>query len=301
MDKKIMIDTVAAYCQIHGLPVAHPLVTVVDTSQVQKHAPAGNYTFSYGVYALFLKDAKCGDLIYGRQPYDYQEGTVVSFAPGQVVSFHYEPQSAPRACGLLFHPDLIHGTSLGRNIRQYHFFSYSSREALHLNDEERDLFRSLLGQVSDELRRPADSHTLRLVSRHIELLLDYCLRFYERQFTTRTRANKDILEKLEDVLDAYFSQGLAVRDGLPSVKYLAEQCFLSPNYFGDLVKRETGRTPQEYIQRKIVDLAKHALLDRSRTVKEIAYGLGFSYPQHFNRYFKRNVGVSPTEYRRRAV
>jgi AraC-like DNA-binding protein len=205
------------------------------------------------------------------------------------------------ALGVIFHPDLIRGTSLGKDIKQYDFFSYSSREALHLSEDEKGIFKDCLDKIERELDHPIDQHSKKLICRNIELLLDYCMRFYERQFVTRKTANLDILDKFERLLDEYFVGDHARRDGLPSVKYFAEECFLSPNYFGDLIKKETGKTPQEYIQEKIIDLAKEELVSTEKSINEIAYHLGFQYSQHFNRYFKRNVGKAPNQYRKETV
>ena len=170
-----------------------------------------------------------------------------------------------------------------------------------MSEDEKAIYQDCLDKISQELDRPIDSHTKKLICRNIELLLDYCMRFYERQFVTRHDADQGILGKFESLLNDYFEEGNARREGLPSVKHFAEQCFLSPNYFGDLIKKETGRSPQEYIQSKIIDLAKEDLLGTDKTISEISYDLGFAYSQHFNRYFKRNVGKSPSEFRKTAI
>lgn len=297
----MVIDSIDKYNKFMGFETRNPLVTVVDMSKADpKHAKT-EMSFEYEVYSLWLKQTYCGNITYGRQPYDYQEGTVTSFAPGQVV--HFEPASdyKPQALGLIFHPDLIRGTSLGRDIKQYDFFSYSSREALHLSENEKIIFKDCLSKIEMELRCPIDRHSRKLICRNIQLLLDYCMRFYERQFVTRKAANLDILEKFERLLNTYFSDDRAMREGLPSVKYFAGECFLSPNYFGDLIKKETGKSPQEYIQAKIIDLAKEILASTDKTINEIAYKLGFQYSQHFNRYFKRNVGKTPSQYRKEII
>lgn len=295
------LDNIDEYNRQMGFETLHPLVTVVDMSKATLMLAAQERTTEYGIYALWLKQTYCGDITYGRQPYDYQEGTVTSFAPGQVVHFKPTPDYKPRALGLLFHPDLIRGTSLGQGIRQYGFFGYSSREALHLSEDEKAIFQDCLQKVRQELGHPIDTHSRKLICRNIELLLDYCMRFYERQFITRKAANTDVLTKFETLLEAYFDGTRPLREGLPTVKYFAENCFLSPNYFGDLVKKETGLTPQEHIQAKLIDLAKEELLGSERPINEIAYSLGFQYSQHFNRYFKRSVGKSPSQYRKEAV
>ena len=301
MDNIFKIDSIDEYNKYFGFETRHPLVTVIDMSRATRNFTPSELTYNYGVYALFLKQTYCGDITYGRMPYDYQEGTVTSFAPGQVVTFKPRHDVKPNALGLLFHPDLIRGTSLGQEIKQYSFFAYSSREALHLSEQEKKIYKDCLDKIRIETERPIDNHSKKLICRNIELLLDYCMRFYERQFITRTVANRDVLARFEEELDKYFQGNTAAAKGLPSVKLFAEKCFLSPNYFGDLVKKETGRTPQEYIQNKIIALAKEELLGTTKTVNEISYGLGFQYSQHFNRYFKRSTGMTPNEYRRKAA
>ena len=271
-------------------------MSVVDLSEATKFPT--HFTMNYGIYALFLKKVKCGDIRYGRQIYDYQEGTVTSFAPGQVVETEMQQGVKPSAHGLLFHPDLIKGTSLGQDIKQYSFFSYASAEALHLSEEEKGIFMDCLEKIEMELQHPIDKHSKRLISRNIELLLDYCMRFYERQFITRSESNKSVLVKFEALLDDYFQSDKPQTDGLPSVKYFADKVFLSPNYFGDLIKKETGKSAQEYIQTRMIDLAKEMIAGTEKTVSQIAYELGFQYSQHFNRIFKKNVGYTPGEYRK---
>lgn len=298
MEQTLIIDSIESYNNYFGFETQHPLVAVVDLRKAKPESFPMEAAYDYRVYALFLKQTYCGDITYGRQPYDYQEGTVTSFAPGQVVHVKHMPHFEPNARGLLFHPDLIRGTSLGKGIGQYSFFDYSSREALHLSDDEKKIFTDCLNKIEMELGRPIDQHSKPLICRNIELLLDYCMRFYDRQFITRREANHDVLTRFENELNTYFRGNRAEREGLPSVKYFAERCFLSPNYFGDLVKKETGRSPQEFIQGKIIDLAKDFLAGTDKSVTEIAYSMGFQYPQHFNRYFKRGVGMTPMEYRR---
>ena len=296
MDKIIRLDTVDDYNKLFGFETRHPLVSVVDLKDATR-VPK-RVTVNYGIYAVFLKDIRCGTLRYGRQKYDYQEGTVTSFAPGQVVETEMDENVKPAARGVLFHPDIIKGTSLGQEIRSYSFFSYSSNEALHLSLREREIFSDCLDKISLELDHSIDRLSKRLISRNIQLLLDYCLRFYERQFITRAEANGTVLSRFENLLDEYFENSSAQTEGLPTVRYFADKVCLSPNYFGDLVKKETGKTPQEYIQNKIIDLAKEMIIGTDKTVSEIAYELGFQYSQHFSRIFKKNVGCTPLEYRK---
>lgn len=295
MEEVIKLNSVDLYNKMYGLETLHPLVAVVDLSKATKYPT--HFTLNYGLYALFLKQTKCGDLRYGRQMYDYQEGTVTSFAPGQVVEVNMADNIRPMAHGILFHPDLIRGTSLGQDIKHYSFFSYDSNEALHLSDEEKKIFQDCLDKVQIELSRPIDQHSKRLISRNIELLLDYCMRFYERQFVTRAKVNRDVLVKFEELLDIYFQSDKPQTEGLPTVKYFADKVNLSPNYFGDLIKKETGQTAQEYIQGKLINVAKEKILASQKTVSEIAYELGFQYPQHLSRLFKKRVGCTPNEFR----
>ena len=295
-EEVIELDTVDKYNKFFKVETYHPMVTVVDLSKITQ--PAQPFTINYGIYALFLKDTLCGDITYGRQPYDYQEGTIVCFAPGQVASIHAQEGTRPTGYGLLFHPDFIRGTQLGHDIRNYSFFSYEAREALHLSEEERHTVIDCLHKIDTELRRPADKHSRRLITANIGLLLDYCMRFYERQFITRSESNKSVLVKFEALLDDYFQSDKPQTDGLPSVKYFADKVFLSPNYFGDLIKKETGKSAQEYIQTRMIDIAKEMIAGTEKTVSQIAYELGFQYSQHFNRIFKKNTGYTPGEYRK---
>lgn len=295
MDNIIRLDTVDDYNKLFGLETLHPLVAVVDLDDATKF-PA-HFTVNYGIYALFLKDTKCGDILYGKQVYDYHDGTIVSFAPGQVVKTEMIEGKRAKAKGVLFHPDIIKGTSLGQEIKSYSFFSYSSSEALHLSEDERSIILDCLRNIKTELVHPVDKLSKRLIARNIQLLLDYCMRFYERQFITRAVANKGILSRFETLLDEYFGN-IQQDKGLPTVRYFADKVCLSSNYFGDLIKKETGKTAQEYIQNKIVDLAKEKILGTGKNVSQIAYELGFQYPQHFNRLFKKSVGCTPNEYRK---
>ena len=298
MDGIIKLDSVDRYNKLFGLETRHPLVSVVDLSKATKWPMRSS--FNYGIYALFLKDVKCGNIIYGRQYYDYQDGTVVCFAPGQVTDIEMDPNVRPAAHGLLFHPDLIRGTALGQEIRRYTFFSYETNEALHLSEQERQTVMDCLGKIEAELEHAIDKHSRRLITANIGLLLDYCMRFYERQFTTRSEVNKDIAIRFEQLLDEYFDGDTPQQEGLPSVKYFADKVCLSPNYFGDMIRRQTGQTASEYIQNKLVDRAKEALLSSGKTMSQIAYDLGFQYPQHFSRMFKRIAGCTPNEFRARS-
>lgn len=299
MEKKIInIDSVDAYNKLMGLETLHPLVSVIDMSKAKR---IKHMRHAFGLYVIFLKEVKCGDLRYGRHYYDYQEGTLVCVAPGQVVGVEDNGEEfQPKGRALVFHPDLIRGTSLGQRIKEYTFFSYESNEALHLSERERAMVIECLDKIRHELEHAIDRHSKRLIAINIELLLDYCLRFYERQFITRSEVNRDVLARFERLLNDCFTGDRAQREGLPSVKYCAGELCLSPNYFGDMVKKETGKTAQEYIQLKLIDAAKERVLDPDKTISQVAYEMGFRYPQHFTRLFKKVVGCTPNEYRARA-
>ncbi len=252
----------------------------------------------FGFYTIFLKDVKCGDLVYGRNTYDYQEGTLVFMAPGQVAGMNSNGEIyQPKGHGVVFHPDLIHGTTLGRHIQEFSFFGYQSNEALHLSDRERDIVLDCFSKISYELDQGIDKHSKKLITTNIELLLDYCIRFYDRQFITRDHVSHGILEKFEQVLNEYFASDKPQTIGLPSVAWCADKLNLSSNYFGDLIKKETGKTALEHIQVKLIAIAKERIFDPDKTVSQVAYDLGFKYPQHFARLFKQKVGHSPLEYR----
>ena len=293
MDKILNLDSVDLYNKLYGLETLNPLVSLNKaTSSVDL------IRFNYGIYALYLKLEKACDIKYGRQTYDYQEGTIVCFAPGQTAETNPTTDKVQvNAHGILFHPDLLRGTSLGKSIKKYTFFSYEVNEALHLSEEERSIVMDCLKIIRMELEHGVDKHSKTLLVNHIELLLNYCMRFYERQFITRGKTNRDVLTRFENLLDEYFESALAEQDGLPTVKYFADKLCLSSNYFGDMFKKETGKSPQEYIQEKVIELAKERISDTADTVSQIAYSLGFQYPQHFCRLFKKRVGYTPSEYR----
>ncbi len=294
-DKIINLDSIDAYNKLYGLETRHPLVSVIDLKMATQ--TLNNVRIKYGVYALFLKnDANCV-LKYGRRHYDYHEGTIVSFSPGQIIDVEMkEPVKAPDVVGLMFHPDLIFGTPLGEKIASFSFFDYSQMEALHLSADEREIFLDCLDKISRELSHPVDHHSAALLSANIQLLLEYLHRFYDRQFITRHRANSDVLSRFERDLKSYFESSENL-DSIPTVAYFADRASLSPGYFGDLIKKETGLTAQEMISHHIVDVAKHRLAATSDDISVIAYNLGFQYPQHFTRLFKRLTGQSPRQYR----
>jgi AraC family transcriptional activator of pobA len=288
-------ETVNDYNVFNNNETLHPLVSVVDLSKADPRQASNMY---FGFYTVFLKDVKCGDIRYGRNTYDYQEGTLVFIAPGQIISVDNKGETyQPKGYALIFHADLIHGTALGRHMQDYTFFGYQSNEALHLSERERKLVLDVFAKIKYELEHAIDKHSKRLVVSNIEMLLNYCIRFYDRQFITRENVHHGILEKFETSLNEYYQSEKPQTLGLPSVAFFASELNLSPGYFGDLIKKETGKTAQEYIQSKLIDVAKERVFDRNKSVNEIAYELGFKYPQHFTRLFKQRVGQTPNEYR----
>lgn len=295
MENLLRFETINDYNKFNNNETLHPQVSVVDLSKAD---PRKGYCMYFGFYTIFLKDVKCGDLIYGRHTYDYQEGTLVFMSPRQVAGINSNGEIyQPKGYALVFHPDLIHGTSLGKRIQDYTFLSYQSNEALHVSERERKIVLDCFSKIEYELERPIDKHSKNLIVSNIELFLDYCIRFYERQFITRENVHKGTLERFENLLNNYFSSDKPHDNGLPSVAYCANELHLSASYFGDLIKKETGKTAQDYIQSKVIDVAKEKVFDLNKTVSQIAYELGFKYPQHFTRLFKQKVGQSPNGYR----
>ncbi|WEK71167.1 MAG: helix-turn-helix transcriptional regulator [Candidatus Chryseobacterium colombiense] len=289
------IDTVRNYNDYAGVDTLHPLVSVVKFSELPF---IRNFRRYMNIYAVFLKDTKCGDIIYGGQPYDYEDGTLVFVSPGQVYGIdNHSVNENPSGYGLLFHPDMVAGTHLAKTIKEYSFFSYEVNEALHLSKKERKTIVECLEKIALEMEQNIDKHSKTLIVSNIELLLNYCMRFYDRQFITRSHANKDILVQFENLLCDYFKSEQAQLLGLPSVSWCAEQLHLSANYFGDLIKKETGTTALDYIQSKLIDEAKTKIFDNTKTINDIATELGFKYQQHFTRLFKQKTGVTPNEYR----
>ena len=292
-------DTITEYDDMLGVETLHPLVSVINLSKAK---PMRHMRHTFGFYVVFLKDEKNCDLIYGRQRYDYQKGSVVCLAPGQVIGIEDTGEIfQPQGYALCFHPDLIRGTNLGRAMSEYTFFSYEVNEALHLSEQERHTFIDCLIKIQEELQHSIDRMSKRLIANHIELLLNYCLRFYERQFITRQDAHRDILTRFENLLEDYFSSDAPAEKGMPSVQYCADKLCLSANYFSDLCRKETGMSALKHIQQKMFDVAKERVFNVSKSISEISYELGFPYPQHFSRWFKKMAGSTPNEYRQNTL
>ena len=292
--EEVFINTVQDFNDYQGMDTLHPLVSVVHVENTEHIKEC---VMHYGLYAIYLKENKGCKLSYGRTPYDFDEMTVTSFAPGQVVKVEPNPDVPfAKFTALVFHPDLLNRTALGRQISRYEFFGYSSTEALHLSAQEVEVFRGVLTMIEQELHRAIDKHTRELIVSNIELLLNYCLRFYDRQFITREEINHGVVIKFLTLLDEYMNDK-AKYEGLPTVAYFADKCCLSNGYFGTLVKTETGRTAKDLINDRVLAKAKELLQSETITITEVSQRIGFEYPQHFVRFFKSLTGKTPSQWR----
>lgn len=295
MENILEMPSVKDYNDNLGVATLHPLVSVVDMSELEciRHSLK-----HFGFYCIILKHLGCGDVTYGRSAYDYNDGSLVFVAPNQMAGANDGKISYDtKGWILMFHPDLLRNTYLEHSMNRYTFFDYSSNEALHLSEQEREIIIGYLCNIRRELHHPTDDYTNRNIILNIEALLNNCMRFYERQFISRKIDNNKIMEQLTYLLEEYLLSGKSQQYGLPTVAWCADNLHLSSNYFGDLVKKYSGRSAQEYIKSTIVDYAKLLLANNSYQVNEIAYKLGFKYPQHFSRLFKHIEGVSPSQYR----
>jgi AraC-like DNA-binding protein len=275
----------------------HPLVAVVDFSKADEYIEDGT-RISADFYAIMFKNYCANKLRYGRQTYDFQEGSLICIAPKQVLTMDNEIEKNDNMMGwgLFFHPDLLRGTSLGNKMAEYTYFSYETAEALHLSDKEKQTLYDCVQKIETELQENIDSYSQNLIVTNIELLLNYCLRYYGRQFITRKNTNSSTVSQIESLLKNYFKSDIKV-SGLPTVKYLADRVHLSASYLSDLLKKETGMNAQDHIHYCLIEEAKNILLNSDNSISEIAYSLGFDYPQYFSKLFKQKTGQTPIEYR----
>ena len=293
MSKIMKIKNVSDYSRYLGHTDRHPLVSVINYAEV---SPIRHSLNSYSVYGIFFHDQQDIDLTYGCGKYDYKSGTVICVAPGQIGGKEDNGERVMlTGWALLFHPDLLRGTTLSKNIKQYTFFDYRVHEALHMTDEEHDIFVSLMQQIRNELQKPHDELQNAILIAYIELVLNFCQRFYNRQFTTRKLENSDILMKFNNLLNDYYEKNTQLTLGLPTVQYCADKLCMSPNYFGDVIKKTTGDTASNYIRQHVIQRVKNELATGASIV-QVADDLGFKYPQHLSRMFKQQTGITPSEY-----
>lgn len=303
MNQVIEIKKVSQMHQMGGLPKPkHPLVSVIHNRDIKTVASIQGVKIINHLYTIILKSSNvCSSFSYGRNSYDHEEGTLVFTSPGQVMKFENEvsetDQIDSEGWSLVFHPDILRKSNLSEKISKYSFFQYDSNEALHVSEQEKTSLEDLLEKIVQEYSQVLDRHSQHLILSNIELFLDYCLRFYDRQFFSRTNLNIDTISKFERFLINYYDNGQANQNGIPSVEHCAKKLNLSPNYLSDLLRRETGKTTLEHIHHFLIEKAKNSLLRSSDTISGIAYTLGFEYPQHFSNLFKSKTGLSPKEFR----
>lgn len=293
MTKVLKVRNVSDYSSYLGQRDTHPLISVIDYSKV---SPIRHSLNSYSVYGLFLRDDVSVSLTYGFGKYDYKKGTLICVAPGQIGGKEDNGETVDiKGWALLFHPDLLHGTHLEQTIRECSFFDYRVNEALHMSDEEHDTLMELMKHIYNELKNYRDAYQDAIILGYLDALLNYCRRFYDRQFMTRKLENTDLLKKFNCLLHDYFEAGRQLTQGIPTVQHCAEQLCMSANYFGDLIKKTTGDTASHYIRSYVIQQAKNHIA-AGESIAQTAYALDYEYPQHLSRMFKRHTGMSPKDY-----
>jgi AraC-like DNA-binding protein len=299
MSEIIQLQSITDLHKLFNLTnIQHPLVAVLDfskvTEQVEEHSKIRT-----DFYSIMFKNYCKNNIKYGRKAIDFQDGNLICIAPNQTIEIDNEIEHKENMLGwgLFFHPDLIRGTSLNDKLKNYSFFNYEVSEALHLSDKEKNILLECVQKIQSELQENIDIHSKYIIVSTIELLLNYCSRFYGRQMITRSQTNKSIIAQIENILNSYFAESKAKEQGLPTVKFLADNVNLSPSYLSDLLKKETGKNAQERIHFYLIEEAKNYLINTEKNVNEIAYSLGFEYPQYFNKLFKQKTGNTPMEYR----
>ncbi|NJK82625.1 MAG: helix-turn-helix transcriptional regulator [Saprospiraceae bacterium] len=301
MENIFRIESISMLHDLMRLPPPkHPLITVVNFSNLDNEAVASmdNVKVSSAFYSITLKKLEKGSLKYGRNQLDFQEGSLFFTSPNQVGEFENARfQQSNYNWGLFFHPDLIHGTPLSSKISEYSFWKYDATEALHLSEDEKQSLSSIIDSIKKEMNLPIDKHTKHVLVSAIELLLNHCIRYYDRQFVTREKQNKTIVDAINDFLLEYFTSNKLEKEGIPTVLQCAEHLNLSPNYLSDLLRKETGKTTQDHIHHHLLEIAKDRLIGTDKSVKEIAHSLGFEYSNYFSNLFKKKIGLSPSEFR----
>lgn len=293
MPNLLKVTSPEVYMTYVGAVSRHPLVGVIDFTQV---SPIRSSLNNYEVYGIFMHSEVRDDLTYGRGSFGHTTGSLICVAPGQIGGREDDGSLINLdGWGLLFHPDLLIGTHLEKEIRRFSFFDYSANEALYMDDAGKQVLVSLIQNIRDEINRPPDNEQDAIIVNLLSAFLHYCNRAYTRQFQQLRLYSDDILVKLSSLLNEYFDNGMQHREGVPGVQYFADRLCMSPNYFSDILKKTTGENASNFIRNHIVRLAKNKLT-ASCNVKQVAYDLGFDYPQHFSRMFKRHTGISPSQY-----
>ena len=297
-NKIVQIETIGQIHDAVGLPKPkHPLVSVIPMDKLSSY-DYGDLTYVLDLYQISLKTGISGSITYGRNTYDFQEGTMIFSKPQQSMRYsNNEFVQGENGWSLFFHSDLIRKSELGKSIDNYRFFSYESTESLHLSEEERKSLTELVKKIEKEYEQNIDRHSQELIIANIELILRYCTRYYDRQFFTRAPINKDSVAQFEHLLRNYYDSESSLEFGVPTVKYCASELNMSSHYLSDMLRKETGKSAQEHIYNFLMEQAKTRLLSSEETISQIAYGLGFDYPQHFSKLFKSKTGISPAEYR----
>lgn len=293
-----IIESVSELHRLMKLPKpAHPLVSVIDLSDVKCRIDETIKSVVYNFYSICIKKDFTGKLKYGQNYYDFDEGVMTFFSPGQVISTETPADMALSGWWLVVHADFLRNHALARGINEYGFFSYAVNEALHLSDKEEAMIKSIMLNIAQEYHSAIDSFSQDVMMAHIDLLLNYANRFYNRQFITRKHANNDLLTRLETILSDYFNGEKVQEMGLPTVHYISDQLSVSPTYLSDMLRSLTGQNTQQHIHNKLIEKAKERLTTTSLSVSEIAYQLGFEYPQSFSKLFKSKTSISPLEFK----
>lgn len=294
----VPVRSVRSITELHRLlnlpQPQHPLISVIHLNQIQQSPRLNHDKLLYPFYQICLKQNYDGKLRYGQNYYDFDNGVLSFISPNQILS---SEGAATDGWVLLIHPDFLHGYSLSKTIRNYGFFSYDLTEALFVSEKEQQMIETLLSAIQSEYQFSIDKHSQDIIITQLELLLHYADRFYQRQFITRKKVHTDLLTKLETILTAHFEHDNALNAGVPSVEFVASQLNVSPHYLSDMLRNSTGLNAQQHIQQKLIDKAKEILSTTNHSVAEIAYQLGFKYPQSFHKLFKSKTNLSPLQFR----
>lgn len=294
-----LINSISELHRLLELPKPkHPLVSVIRFEEIKCFDDESLRSVSYNFYCIALKKNFDGKMKYGQQYYDFDEGVMTFFSPTRVVTTDIVDGLKLSGYWLVLHPDFIRNYPLGKSIKEYGYFSYSVNEALHLSEDEENEIISIMQRIEKEYRSTIDNFSQDVIVSQIDLMLNYCNRFYNRQFITRKTANNDLLIQLENLLTDYFKSEYLQQSGLPTVRYISDELNVSADYLSDMLRSLTGQNTQQHIHNHLIEKAKELLSTTPLSVSEIAYELGFEYPQSFNKLFKNKIHLTPLEYRK---